>query len=265
MDIEIRSMDEKLEKFLLLAKTARGPGLGDLITKVTAEPGIYRFGELLVLPQVQELETGEYAGSLSLLQLFAYGTWSQYKTQTTMETVSLSSAQQTKLKVLTVASMAAGQTCLSYDKLMEELEFKTVRELEDFLIEECIYPGILRGRFDQVSRILYIKYALTRDVSPDKIDGIVDNLEAWMRGALKTLECLQQHINYLGAASAAADSLSKSRLQEIEASKAEMQEFIETKFQKEQEQDPSQPGSSSLRTSGKSVGKKGVRLSKRRR
>lgn len=259
-------MDEKLEKFLLLAKTARGPGLGDLITKVTAEPGIYRFGELLALPQVQELENGDYAGSLSLLQLFAYGTWSQYKTQSTTETVSLSSAQQTKLKVLTVVSMAAGQTCLSYDKLMEELEFKTVRELEDFLIEECMYPGILQGRFDQVSRVLYIKYALTRDVSPDEIASIADNLETWMTGALRTLECLRQHINYLGAASAAADSLSKNRLQEIEASKAEMQEYIETKFQKEQEQDPSQLlGSSSQRSSGKSAGKKGVRLSKRRR
>lgn len=51
-------MDEKLEKFLLLAKTTRGPGLGDLISKVTAESGIYRFGELLALPQVQEVWGG---------------------------------------------------------------------------------------------------------------------------------------------------------------------------------------------------------------
>lgn len=211
-----------------------------------------------------QLAVGEHAQWWSLLQLFAYGTWSEYRKE--KETFSLSPAQQLKLKVLTVASLAAGQTCLSYDKLMEELEFRTIRDLEDFLIEECIYPGTLQGRFDQVSRILHIDYSLTRDVSPEAVDGIADSLERWITSAQETLDGLHQHVDYLAAASAAADSLTKSRREEIEASKTEMQEFIEARFQKEQkEQHPSQPGSSSLRSPGKSGGRKGVRLSKRRR
>ena len=46
----------KLEGYLLLAKGARGLALADLIQKVTAEPGIFTFGELLDLPNVKEVQ-----------------------------------------------------------------------------------------------------------------------------------------------------------------------------------------------------------------
>ena len=46
----------KLEGYLLLAKGARGLALADLIQKVTAEPGIFTFGELLDLPNVKEVK-----------------------------------------------------------------------------------------------------------------------------------------------------------------------------------------------------------------
>lgn len=47
--------DVKVEQFLLLAKSARGLALADLIVKATAEPGLYAFGEFLSLPAVQEV------------------------------------------------------------------------------------------------------------------------------------------------------------------------------------------------------------------
>lgn len=46
---------DKIEQYLLLAKGLRGPSLRDLITKATAEPGLFTFGELLILPQVQQV------------------------------------------------------------------------------------------------------------------------------------------------------------------------------------------------------------------
>ena len=45
----------KLEQYLLLAKGARGRAVADLILKVTAEPGVYAFGELLDVPSVKEV------------------------------------------------------------------------------------------------------------------------------------------------------------------------------------------------------------------
>lgn len=45
----------KVEQYLLLAKAARGLGLADLVSKATAEPGLFTFGELLDLPGVKEV------------------------------------------------------------------------------------------------------------------------------------------------------------------------------------------------------------------
>lgn len=47
--------DAKLQQFLLLGKSAKGRSMCELITKATAEPGLFTFGELLDLPTVQEV------------------------------------------------------------------------------------------------------------------------------------------------------------------------------------------------------------------
>jgi len=47
--------ESKLEQFVLLARSARGPALAKLIEKVTAEPGVFSFGELLDVPSVKEV------------------------------------------------------------------------------------------------------------------------------------------------------------------------------------------------------------------
>ena len=44
-----------MEQYLLLAKGAKGRALVDLIQKVTAEPGIFAFAELLELPNIREV------------------------------------------------------------------------------------------------------------------------------------------------------------------------------------------------------------------
>ena len=65
----------KLEGYLLLAKGARGLALADLIQKVTAEPGIFTFGELLDLPNVKEVITSNlnFARCPTILPVFSAG------------------------------------------------------------------------------------------------------------------------------------------------------------------------------------------------
>ena len=46
---------EDLNKFLLLAKTTKGAATAALIREVLEHPNVYVFGELLALPNVQEV------------------------------------------------------------------------------------------------------------------------------------------------------------------------------------------------------------------
>lgn len=102
-----------MEQYCLLAKGARGLAMADLIQRGTSDPQIFAFGELLSMPQVQEvrarcfacnfgacmqslirpvhtrswnlidavlmqLEKTEQASSFALLRLFSTGTWKDY-------------------------------------------------------------------------------------------------------------------------------------------------------------------------------------------
>ena len=122
---------QALEQFLLLAKTARGASVHELIRQATAAPGVYVFGELLETDCVRELEGGNSAEFVRLLELFAFGTYSDYKSghvcsgvgslshhlvlthvplprpELTASLPALSPAQIRKLKHLTIVSLAA--------------------------------------------------------------------------------------------------------------------------------------------------------------
>ena len=68
-----------LEQFLILATTATGQEAVELVNQVLEAPGVYVFGELLETECLKQLAIGPLAGYAQLLQLFAYGTYSDYK------------------------------------------------------------------------------------------------------------------------------------------------------------------------------------------
>lgn len=86
----------KLQPFLLLARSTKGAAAAKVILDVTAavsaltspgkvgssaddQPGVYVFSELLELPNIQELrDQPEHQNAYRLLELFAYGTLSDY-------------------------------------------------------------------------------------------------------------------------------------------------------------------------------------------
>lgn len=74
------SMDK--QQFLILGKSARGRALCELINRATAEPGIFTFGELLSLPNVQEVRAEvSCAGLQGLLHLLGPGACSDRSDQ----------------------------------------------------------------------------------------------------------------------------------------------------------------------------------------
>lgn len=111
---------------------------------------------------------------------------------------SLSDAQSSKLKQLTVVSLASTQKAradtaldqpsstpfgalqvLPYNTLMQQLDIASLRELEDMLITDCIYPGLLDARLDQRQQQLIVFHTYGRDVHPDKLPLLLEALEAW--------------------------------------------------------------------------------------
>lgn len=203
-----------LKTFVLLAKTAKGAAAAALIQQVLDHPSVNVFGELLDMPNMQELAGGPSAGSLELLRVFAFGTWSDYKARASA-LPPLNEVQATKLKKLTVVHLAAQGKLLAYDALIRELELRGVRELEDLLIN-CIYQGLIQGRLDQQARHLEVFSCAGRDVHPDELPKMAATLTDWGRNA-NTL--LSEVANQLGRF--------KQQQEEARAAQKELDEKVE--------------------------------------
>ncbi|KAF9624291.1 hypothetical protein IFM89_009199 [Coptis chinensis] len=190
MDVEQKQAD-LIEYFVKQAQSQKGDSLGKLIVEATSHPLLFGFSEILSVPNVIELQGIEHSAYLDLLRLFAHGTWSDYKSNAGF-LPALVPDQVRKLKQLSVLTLSEtdkrtktkwtygslwgedddinsltwlvlvedgclegldGWVVLPYDKLMQELDVSNVRELEDFLINDCMYarpdPNVTRnaGRF----------------------------------------------------------------------------------------------------------------------
>jgi COP9 signalosome complex subunit 7 len=80
-----------LEQYLALASAATSPrAASDLISQATSAPNTYVFAELLAKDNIQALRSAEeqYARWLTVLEMFAWGTWAEY--QCTLPFMSLS-------------------------------------------------------------------------------------------------------------------------------------------------------------------------------
>jgi len=141
---------------------------------------------------------------LSLLQLFAYGTLSDYHASSS-KYGSLSEPQKRKLQILTVASLAVSRRTLPYADLQRELGVDTVRHLEDLLITDCIYGGVVRGRLDQRAGCFHVEDAMMRDVQPENVGTIVLSLSEWLSSARQVLNGVDAQVGALADSTAAIE------------------------------------------------------------
>ena len=72
---------QPLEQFLLLAKSAKGSAVAELIKHATETNGVYVFSELLECACMEEIRSGPHASSVKLLEIFAYNTYEDYKSE----------------------------------------------------------------------------------------------------------------------------------------------------------------------------------------
>ncbi|CAL5398139.1 unnamed protein product [Camellia sinensis] len=149
-----------------------------------------------------KLQGTEHSVYLDLLRLFAHGTWSDYKSNAS-HLLQLVPDQILKLKQLTVLTLA------ETDK---ELDITNVRELEDFLINECMYVGIVRGKLDQLRRCFEVQFAAGRDLRPGQLGSMIQTLSNWLTTSDNLLITIQEKIKWADTMS----ELDKKHRKEVE-------------------------------------------------
>ncbi|KAM0559421.1 hypothetical protein ACHAPJ_004449 [Fusarium lateritium] len=191
-----------LEPFLALSKSATSPrAAADLVTRATSAPNTFLFSDLLQTPAIQNLTDSEYAPQLVLLQIFSYGTYSSYKT--TQGLPALADAQATKLRQLSLLSLARDRQNLSYGTLRDALDLPGSREVETLVIS-AVYAGLLHATLDPARAAVQVSsVAPLRDLAPGSIPDLTAALKTWADRCTTTLSGLELQIKEIRTTAAA--------------------------------------------------------------
>mmetsp|Transcript_36590 Transcript_36590/g.113203 ORF Transcript_36590/g.113203 Transcript_36590/m.113203 type:complete len:251 (+) Transcript_36590:115-867(+) len=167
-----------LEQFCVLAKSAGGGrAVVGIVQQALNAKKVFFFGELLAMPTVSALKGTEHAPHLDLLEIFAYGTYADYKAKQSA-LPALTPPQRTKLRQLSLASLARDRAVVPYSQISDALDVPAVRDLEDLVIE-AVYAGLVAGKMDQMRKEFRVAKAAGRDVRPENVAKMAGRLDAW--------------------------------------------------------------------------------------
>ncbi|KAE8349789.1 hypothetical protein BDV28DRAFT_140470 [Aspergillus coremiiformis] len=200
---------EALQPFIHLANSnsATSPKfVANLITNATSSPNTYVFAELLETPTVQALRSEdtppEYQGYLTLLEIFAWGTWQDY--QTTPNLPTLNNEQTLKLRLLSLLTLSATIKPLAYQTLMDALSITARSELES-LVTTAIYSSLITARLSPATTppsINVTSVAPLRDVKPQFLTAMVSMLTQWESRCSNVISDIEAEIAKIKADSA---------------------------------------------------------------
>ncbi|XP_031647756.1 COP9 signalosome complex subunit 7a isoform X2 [Oncorhynchus kisutch] len=105
----------------------------------------------------------------------------------------LTPAQRNKLRHLSIISLASNLKCLPYSLLLQQLELKNVRELEDLLIE-AVYCDIIQGKLDQRNQQVEVDCSVGRDLGPNELPNIANTLQEWCSGCEAVLCGIEEQV-----------------------------------------------------------------------
>jgi len=186
-----------LEQFVILAKNAKGAAAVKLVKQALETPGVNVFGELLDMPNIQELENSPAsAPHFRLLQLFAFGTYKEFINSEVGLLPELSPVMLRKLRMLSVLTLAESDKLISYSTLQSELGLESVREVEDLIIES-ISSGMMSGKLDQKNSRFEVECVIGRDIKQSDFGGIVRVLSNWCDTCDTMLSCIETQVEKL--------------------------------------------------------------------
>ena len=161
----------------------------DVAVRATSSVNFFSgFAELLSALNEKKEFASSSSSSRELLELFSYGTFEEYleREAKEKESLRLNAKQVEKLKQLSVVTLSSSSKAtkeskrvLSYEILLQKLKLNSVRELEDFLIEKVISPGLVKGAMNQRLSVFEVHSSIGRD--PDRRKGRVEEMLKTMR------------------------------------------------------------------------------------
>jgi hypothetical protein len=163
----------------------------DVAVRATSSVNFFSgFAELLSALNEKNEFASSSSSSRELLELFSYGTFEDYleREGKEKESLRLNAKQVEKLKQLSVVTLSSSlsttttkesKRVLSYEILLQKLKLNSVRELEDFLIEKVISPGLVKGAMNQRLSVFEVHSSIGRD--PDRRKGRVEEMLKTMR------------------------------------------------------------------------------------
>mmetsp|Transcript_6684 Transcript_6684/g.12876 ORF Transcript_6684/g.12876 Transcript_6684/m.12876 type:complete len:264 (+) Transcript_6684:76-867(+) len=193
---------KSIKEFAEEAKFMGGSDLQELIKQVLNINNVFSFGELLLVPTVQQLRESEHAIALSTLELFAYGSLRDY-TSNPENFFALSDSQVYRLKLLTLVSLAYHHKQLSYTVLHKELDTTSSRELEDVVIE-AVFHGLLSAKIDQKNEILRISSCTGRDITPNDMVDMLNCISSWRSNCVQLISSIQDSSGHIAGQRVAA-------------------------------------------------------------
>jgi COP9 signalosome complex subunit 7 len=182
-----------LQTYVQMAEKAKGKQAAAVILQAIGAQNVFVFGELLMVPSIQQLEATEDKKHVDLLKIFAYGTYSDYKNAGNLPI--LTPSQIRKLKQLTIVSLAAVSKVISYAQLHQQLDIQDVRELEDLIID-AIYQGVIQGKLDQRKKQLEIECTMGRDLKPESLDVMITTLSNWYQVSEQLVGNIKDRMNH---------------------------------------------------------------------
>jgi len=124
-----------------------------------------------------------------------------------------------KLKMLSIVEYASKEKLLMYDKLQQQLEVGSLRDLEDLIIE-CVYNGLLQGKLDQRKKAFEVQWVMGRDLHPSEVEDMIKTVENWLKASDQLLTVLDEKTKQANAAfekkRAEAGALAKQRADVVE-------------------------------------------------
>ncbi|KAK7207570.1 hypothetical protein BZA70DRAFT_18622 [Myxozyma melibiosi] len=156
----------------------------DFVVRATSAPDLFSFAYLVHHPSLtQHLPPP----ASSLLRIFASGTWADYKALT--DAPSLSDAQATKLKQLTLVSMASAAHKIPYATLYSSLDLADSRALAS-LVVSCVYSNLLSATLDTRAQIVSVSAVRAgRDVVDKRgVEQLKTVIDTWSERCRATIE-----------------------------------------------------------------------------
>ncbi|KAF2006704.1 hypothetical protein P154DRAFT_517737 [Amniculicola lignicola CBS 123094] len=213
-----------LEPFLALSKSANSPrAAADLVTQATSAPNTYVFAELLEKPTIQALRNSdEYSKYLTLLEIFSWGTWEQYKAHGSLP--KLSAQQHQKLLLLSLLPLSRSHATLTYAALQSSLDLPTVRALEE-LLTTAIYSGLLTATLDPAHSLVNVtSIAPLRDLAPGSLPSLQATLQIWSQRCDSALADLEAQVVQVKQAAVEREKLRRKKERALEATMATYEE-----------------------------------------